>query len=242
MAVDISPKQTYVTKQKRKNIFLGLYGIFLLFLALGITIYILIFLNKYSAVVWLADGLLVIIIFVTKVYLKNQDKEVDHWHKGEKGEAITQKIIKLLPPTYTCFEDVHLPDITGNIDHIVVGPNGIFSIETKNIQPMWFEGKIQLPQKQYVDICDQTYRQAMDVQRFLNIHNINIDLVIPVLSLAHSHYKTAKQTWLFKGARVVPTHLLGEYITNLKNNQLSWEEYVQIIEKLTNISSKRTIT
>lgn len=234
MAVDISPSRTFVTKQKQKNIFLGLYGLFLLFLALGITIYILIYLNKYSTIVWIADGLLLIIMFMTKVYLKEQYNEVDHWYKGEMGESITQNIIKNLPSTYTCVEDVKLPNGFGNIDHIVVGPNGVFSIETKYFQPSGFGWLKRLPYKQYVDICNQTYRQAMDVKRFLEKNEVNIDTVIPILVMAHPYYKTKKKTWLYKGVRVVPAHLLYSYINNQLNTQINMIQSKQITKLLIN--------
>ena len=55
------------------------------------------------------------------------------WMKGSKGEKLVAKYLKKLPKEYYVFNDVTLPVKKGNIDHIVVGPNGIFAIETKNI-------------------------------------------------------------------------------------------------------------
>ncbi len=37
-----------------------------------------------------------------------------------------------LDNSYVLINDVVLPDRKGNIDHILVGPNGVFAIETKS--------------------------------------------------------------------------------------------------------------
>lgn len=54
------------------------------------------------------------------------------WFKGDKGEKIVSKHIETLPKGYYIFDDVSIPNGRGNIDHLVIGPTGIFVIETKN--------------------------------------------------------------------------------------------------------------
>jgi hypothetical protein len=55
------------------------------------------------------------------------------WIKGSKGEKLVAKHLKVLPKDYFVFNNVFLPVNRGDIDHIVVGTNGIFAIETKNL-------------------------------------------------------------------------------------------------------------
>lgn len=55
------------------------------------------------------------------------------WDKGIKGEATVYSYLRHLPDHYFTLNDVKLPNGRGNIDHIVLGPTGIFVIETKNI-------------------------------------------------------------------------------------------------------------
>lgn len=60
-----------------------------------------------------------------------------HWKMGLNGERKVAKNISCnLDDKYSLFNDVILVDADGkrrgNIDHIVVGPNGVFTIETKN--------------------------------------------------------------------------------------------------------------
>lgn len=54
------------------------------------------------------------------------------YQKGLCGERSIMKILSSLDDSYTVFNDVTLPGTGGNIDHILVGPGGVFAIETKN--------------------------------------------------------------------------------------------------------------
>ena len=56
----------------------------------------------------------------------------ENWNKGIRGEHIVANYLNQLPECYSVFNDVKFPGSYGNLDHIVIGPNGIFVIETKN--------------------------------------------------------------------------------------------------------------
>jgi hypothetical protein len=55
-----------------------------------------------------------------------------NWVKGAEGERVVFEYLSELPQDYYILNDVSLPGIYSNIDHVVVGPTGIFAIETKN--------------------------------------------------------------------------------------------------------------
>jgi hypothetical protein len=60
-----------------------------------------------------------------------------HWRSGLNGERRVEKnLSNKLSDGYSLYNDVLLKDGQrgGNVDHIVVGPTGIFVIETKNNQ------------------------------------------------------------------------------------------------------------
>ena len=60
-----------------------------------------------------------------------------HWKSGLNGERkVVDNISNKLGNEHVLFNDVMLKDgqHKGNIDHIIVGPRGIFALETKNIQ------------------------------------------------------------------------------------------------------------
>jgi len=59
-----------------------------------------------------------------------------NWAKGADGEALVGQALSTLPDSYIVFHDFN-PMAAGvvaawNVDHIVIGPNGMFVIETKN--------------------------------------------------------------------------------------------------------------
>jgi hypothetical protein len=55
---------------------------------------------------------------------------IDSFFKGARGEEIVAVLLAALPRGYHVFHDV-LVGRAGGIDHVVVGPNGVFVIETK---------------------------------------------------------------------------------------------------------------
>jgi hypothetical protein len=65
-------------------------------------------------------------------------KRLQSFLKGAKGEEIVAHELSFLPDSFTIFHDLDIKlsraegGHSANIDHIVVGPTGIFAIETKN--------------------------------------------------------------------------------------------------------------
>ena len=59
-------------------------------------------------------------------------KRWGNWQDGKAGELAVTDALKALPDQYVVLNDLMLPDGRGNVDHLVIGPNGIFVIETKN--------------------------------------------------------------------------------------------------------------
>lgn len=65
-------------------------------------------------------------------------KFFSNYSRGLQGEQITIEALQNLSDSYYLINDVNLPKGYGNIDHVVLGSNGIFIMETKN-----FEGEIR---------------------------------------------------------------------------------------------------
>lgn len=55
-----------------------------------------------------------------------------NWSVGKRGEIAVAEGLKSLSDDYVLLNDLTLPNGYGNVDHLVIGPNGIFLIETKN--------------------------------------------------------------------------------------------------------------
>lgn len=54
------------------------------------------------------------------------------WSIGAQGEETVAHYLSFLDAPYRVIHDIILPEMRGNIDHVVLGPNGVFAIETKN--------------------------------------------------------------------------------------------------------------
>lgn len=66
--------------------------------------------------------------------LSKLSDEVRNWQFGMRGEqVVAEKLMsrELAEAGYTMFHDVPGPDKTWNVDHVAVGPAGVFVIETK---------------------------------------------------------------------------------------------------------------
>ncbi|WP_052374199.1 nuclease-related domain-containing protein [Methanobacterium sp. SMA-27] len=116
------------------------------------------------------------------------------WNKGIKGENIVSEYLKQLPDDYFIFNDVKFPGSYGNLDHIVIGTNGIFVIETKNIKGFyivkgnqWFYNKrkaLSQPGKQVIS-------NVVSLKKFLIDKDINMDKVWVngIVTLLNNNFK-----------------------------------------------------
>jgi hypothetical protein len=60
-------------------------------------------------------------------------RSADLWERGADGEQATADALKALPAGWTVFHDVRWPGRRyANVDHVVVGPGGVFVVDSKN--------------------------------------------------------------------------------------------------------------
>lgn len=122
--------------------------------------------------------IIIILLSIGMIFLKFYF----NYSKGLQGERITIEALQNLPDSYFLINDVNLPNGFGNIDHIVLGSNGIFVIETKNFngeirceKDVWYkynyiriiseEHKIKSPSK-------QVKRNALKLKQYIESKNI----------------------------------------------------------------------
>lgn len=64
---------------------------------------------------------------------RRAERQAEAWEKGAEGERRVAEKLRDLPPEFVVFHDLRLPAPSkANVDHVVVGPNGIVAIDTKN--------------------------------------------------------------------------------------------------------------
>lgn len=55
------------------------------------------------------------------------------WRTGAQGEELVAARLKKLPDTWRVFHDISIDEADHNVDHIVIGPGGVFSLNAKKL-------------------------------------------------------------------------------------------------------------
>jgi len=92
--------------------------------------------NKYACLFSLVFIIPAAVGFLLRKQINSRfDKlteDIISYRKGAEGEYLTAEALVNLPDSYAVLHDVTHPSINGNIDHVVVGPTGVFALETKD--------------------------------------------------------------------------------------------------------------
>ena len=104
--------------------------------------------------------------------------DFDPWLKGVSGESQVQQALKELEPLgYRVINDVDMG--RGNVDHVVVGPTGVFAIETKNRGGRVVSEEGRLVNRWDEEHASQAVREAMWVRDRARVRFVVALLVYP---------------------------------------------------------------
>lgn len=84
---------------------------------------------------WWCFAAAIIVYPAFKIFSRLSDQQIRMSRadeKGASGEIAIDRYLKELPDTYTVVNDLSFADSYGNIDHLVLGPTGVFAIDVKN--------------------------------------------------------------------------------------------------------------
>lgn len=121
MAQIVKGKENQLKKVLRRSFYFQMICFFGIFLSVMLSMYHLI-LGSLT--------LSIFIFFLNKYYLYFKLVQ-----SGLSGEKKALKLVKKLPKSYYVLSDIEITfeGKTSQLDHVIIGPNGIFVIETKNI-------------------------------------------------------------------------------------------------------------
>ncbi|ADZ09735.1 NERD domain protein [Methanobacterium lacus] len=146
------------------------------------------------------------------------------WNKGILGEKRVIKYLNMLPEAYFVFNDVKFPGSYGDLDHIVVGPTGIFVIETKNYQGSyvvkedgWYYQNGEGIKKSKGQPGKQVMRNAMSLKRFMATNNINMKgvWIDPIVTLVNNNFEIIEKPEYYN---VLSPSAIPKFIVNKKNH------------------------
>ncbi len=120
---------SYLENQVRKNLAKAALSAFIFSVALGLLTFRLLSTFSLSALEELALIFLLAPLIAFYYYLWQYHIYRSGW-TGEK--QVTKLLTKTLSDDYLLINDLYLRNSYGDIDHIVLGPNAIFVLETKN--------------------------------------------------------------------------------------------------------------
>ena len=137
-----------------------------------------------------------------------------------KGEKTVFKYLETLPKEYFIFNDVKLYENKGNIDHIVVGPKGLFVIETKNYSGKyrikgnnWFYYKDGEYKKLYRTPASQIITNAVDLKEFLVNNGIPVSglWIGAIVAFINNDFRVIEKPKLYKVLlpKTVPKFILN---------------------------------
>jgi len=169
----------------------------------------------YPEIPYWLNSLLFLAVAIGIAATTNQARrKIGNHAKGARGEELAARTLALLPPDWTVFHGLTvkggLRDLAGgaDIDHVVVGTQAVFTIETKH-----WHGQLSLQDDQLLqdgilpdrDPVEQTRSAAERVRAFLTKADIAPVPVIPVLLFSAS------------GTDALPPDLRGVMLCNLHN-------------------------
>jgi hypothetical protein len=137
-------------------------------------------------------------------FISSEKSNIQKINSGIKGEKITLDILKLLPDRYFVLSDVVIKKAKGSnqLDHVVVGNNGVFIVETK-----YYRGKItgndddiKILQVKRGNNRKKYYNRFLNPAKQLSTHKRTLSRFltdngfynIPIVCIAFFSYPTAK--------------------------------------------------
>ena len=65
-------------------------------------------------------------------WILRPDPDPDRWRRGAAGEAATAALLARLPRRFVVLHDLRIPGRRANVDHLVVGPTGVWVVDSKS--------------------------------------------------------------------------------------------------------------
>jgi Nuclease-related domain len=106
------------------------------------------------------------------------------WRKGALGERFNGWLLERLPQGWHAFHDIPVGTSGVNIDHLVVGPAGVFTVNTKNLSgKIWLATRTLRVNGRMTDLLPKATSEARRAARLLEKRLGRPITVTPILSI-----------------------------------------------------------
>lgn len=203
----------------------------LLIAFIGVTFYLISKINPYGNIslkfiILVIDVFLfTLLVYFGKIYL--------NFIRGDTGEMDVRDILyKLKPEGFYYLPDVMISEKRGNMDCVVIGTTGIWTIEVKNQSE-----KVIIHDKYLDKDLKQAYAESKELENLL----MQLGYAVPVTpALVFANKKTRMNFGLapVDGVYVIGKKWLDKLLTTRSTGYLSPEQCLQIKENLKPYTSK----
>lgn len=147
------------------------------------------------AVITLGVGVIAQIVLGAIAIAGPNERDVAIKRAGAAGEAVLPQLLRSLPDSYTLLNGVPVPGGRADIDHVLVGPTGVWAIEAKHhvgmvqcVGDAWGYARLGpggVPRQGHIgNPSQQAHRAADALKRYLRHRNLNVN-VQPVVVFTH---------------------------------------------------------
>jgi hypothetical protein len=143
-------------------------------------------------------------------------KRISHADTGAKAEQAVAEALQELSDDYYVFHDLEFPGF--NIDHVILGPNGIFLVETKSQKGnITQENDVLLRngRKFFKDFLKQCWSQAYSLRDHLNAERLRGLSIKPILCFSRGFVEIRGPV---KGVEILNIRYLRPYILSQRGS------------------------
>ena len=168
------------------------------------------------------------------IYAQKRNKKT--WGEGDAAESKMSEYLSELPPEYKIINDIQTGN--GNIDHLVIGPTGIFVVETKSHHGTvgFHNNNLYINTKKLgLDYVDQAYAEkAWLTDKLLSVSGKKYPIT-PILSFPFAQVDAKSISGPIKGVLVAHGYFANELI---KHHQdfLNYQEIKRVTSLLYTIT------
>lgn len=232
----IAGNSNYLKNQSQKYLGRAILSFLLFSLTLGLTCYRVLFQTWTIHIIEAIGFVTSLVILIVFQYYQRKYRIYKGGRQGEK--AVINTLTQNLNDEYYLINGAYLKGKKGgDIDHIVLGPNGVYVLETKN-----WSGKIicngdqwQRPGKKVKNNPSlQVKHNTQKIKKIIDNSPISRDTKIWIEGLlvftnTHANLSVNNPT-----VTILKLQQLSNYIKNQKNNHLTKEQIQKIIKQIQN--------
>lgn len=203
----------------------------IIFLVLCILIILIIGKSAFSTLpLYINFSIVILLVLIVAIAIKSAIP----WKKSAEGEEEVYKELIRLPEEYLFLSDFH-KNKKENVDFVVIGPTGIYAIESKNT----IKGPVTLENDNIyingsifndIDPLKQAYDESVQIQEYLKeSHGLSLP-VTPVLVFANPAVEMSFCKEKKHGVFVLGINCLNDVIRNGQRDEKFTPEFCQKIK------------